>query len=637
MFVDDLMTQYRAMLAPLLAEFGGRFRTAADPALMGTMLDHVMESGLVGHAFNLSAATLARHEVLVPAGDSVTMGPASFDASYTPRWSQAGLCEHLRAHIFPLGIDARGSLSLRTTRDYPAQVTDDSPVECHDGMLTAFGMPSGATCQHIALDALVMASMPRGSVSRAFPPDYVSPAPGCSGLVVPGLPGPVPVSTDAGIPTADAGGDAGTSTRTPSCRCSTPGTGAGRSSWALLGLLGILAAMARRRRARVRSVVLATVGVLASVACGGPMMSTVDGGDSARDSVTAEAAADAADAPADMAPDVPDLRSTFLAALGDSVWQGMQARTEGTASKMRAYELRFRSSSLEWAEIRNPFGPARKRTLRSFSVRPDGRTVESTILSPAGWPVDPDNGLRETWTIELVLGTRRQLRITDSNNVVETFTEGAWPTPTTGLTAEVRTFAAGPVSDAFCTSGTTGFTYGVIWDFARGRSAQPTLGYDVVGGVPLHTWVDTSGANRFAVTDVEGFSRLGGTLLSDQSNFVVRYTGTMTHPGGTLAMRELDDSVEDALWVFLDADVGSLDPARLFLEVQGFVWPDRTVNVPSATLAAADVPIEILLVRCAVMIRSVDTQIQLAGGSWTLVGDAPSKPAVTTQLFPPAL
>ena len=51
--------------------------------------------------------------------------------------------------------------------------------------------------------------------------------------------------------------------------------------------------------------------------------------------------------------------------------------------------------------------------------------------------------------------------------------------------------------------------------------------------------------------------QFGGTHLSDQFNFVVRYTGTIDHPGGSFVVREDDDRVEDVVWVFMEDKVGS--------------------------------------------------------------------------------
>src|SRR5690606_6911430 len=136
---------------------------------------------------------------------------------------------------------------------------------------------------------------------------------------------------------------------------------------------------------------------------------------------------------------------------------------------------------------------------------------------------------------------------------------------------------------------------------------------------------------------VEGFERLGGTELSDSFNFFVTYLGTVDHPGGSLAMREQDDSVEDAVWVFLDDAVGSSNVGDLFLEVHGFVWPDATSNEPSVELPAGDVPIQAIVVRCTEQIVDVDVQISFGGAGFELLGDVGSTPAIDDELFPPAL
>ena len=91
-------------------------------------------------------------------------------------------------------------------------------------------------------------------------------------------------------------------------------------------------------------------------------------------------------------------KAKFLADLKDTVWQGMQTRS----GKMRAYELRFDTTSLLWAETRNPFGPARRRELRAFTVDDDGATLHSTVITPTNW-TDPDkqNGRKDDWTVFL--------------------------------------------------------------------------------------------------------------------------------------------------------------------------------------------------------------------------------------------
>ena len=164
------------------------------------------------------------------------------------------------------------------------------------------------------------------------------------------------------------------------------------------------------------------------------------------------------------------------------------------------------------------------------------------------------------------------------------------------------------------------------------------LGSDVVAGVDLGEWIDTTGLNRFAITDVPGFDRLGGTRLSDQFNFIVRYTGTIAHPGGSFGMREANDSVEDGVWAFIGPAVGSSSESDVFLEVHGFFLTKLTGDEPTVTLPSGNVPVEIMLVRCSEQIESVRVEVRLGTGApWRLVGDVTTAPALGTALFPPAL
>lgn len=319
----------------------------------------------------------------------------------------------------------------------------------------------------------------------------------------------------------------------------------------------------------------------------------------------------------------------LLKELSGSVWHGEQAR----GGKTRAYELRFDTDSFLWSELQNPYGPARVREMRAFKL--DGDLFNTTVIQPPGWPVHPDNGRQDTWSLELIEGDPRRLRTT-RDGVIEEFEEGPWPAPEDGLTATVRVFkVGGAVDKAFCDSGFSGFDYITLLDFARGKSDE-IVATDVVAGAKLQTWTDPSKNNQFSVNDVHGFDQLGGTDLSDTFNFFVTYTGTVAHPGGAVKMREQDDSVEDAVWAFLNDKVGSSNVGDLFLEVQGFAWPDKTEDAPSATFPAGDLPIEAILVRCTEAIKDVDIQIDLGDG-WQLVGDAPTQPVINTQLFPPAL
>jgi hypothetical protein len=320
----------------------------------------------------------------------------------------------------------------------------------------------------------------------------------------------------------------------------------------------------------------------------------------------------------------------LLEALGNSAWHGLQTRN----GKERAYELRFDAPALLWAEVRNPFGPARLREMRSFEVEADGMTVHSTVVTPVGWTPHPDEGRMDDWTLEIVEGPPRMLRATRSG-VVEVFEEGPWPAPTDGLTAEVRLFPVnGPVDDAFCNAGTS-FDYAQIFDFARGASAEPVIAQDIVAGAKLLTWHDTSGTNNFGVTNLHGFDLLGGTEITNKYNFFIRYTGALVQAGGELRMRELNDSVEDAVWVFIASKVGSQNTADLFFEVHGFIWADSTPDEVAVTVSAGEIPVEIILVRCNQQIEDVDVEVGFGSGPWQLVGNAASKPAIDDTLFPP--
>lgn len=141
MQLDELIMDVRLYRDAIEDEYDGRIADSAPADLGGeNAFDHILDSGLYGNAFNLAAATLANHDVMVPpAGtDGVETGPASFDASYTVSWSQAALCPYLRDAIFPLGTTVEADLSVRDANgDHPALNTDDSTVECQDGDITA--------------------------------------------------------------------------------------------------------------------------------------------------------------------------------------------------------------------------------------------------------------------------------------------------------------------------------------------------------------------------------------------------------------------------------------------------------------------------------------------------------------------
>ena len=703
-FIDQLITEIDAKKAPYYAEFEARLLAAADPKLGGHTLDHFYDSGLFAHAFNITAAALANHAAVLPVGDDpIGVGPASFDASYTPAWMQAGACDYLATAVFPLGIDVAGMMSVRDGNgDFIADPGSDAPVECHDGSLMAFAqMPSVAACAFTRLAQLLVD--PSGSVSRAYPPNLSEKPAACDAITVPGLPAPPPPGDETGSDSdggsgsgsgdsaSDSGsGDAPTegtptsdgSASTPvtasdsdsvgdttsqdddgGCGCNssdtTPPVGLGFGLLALLGLR-------RRRRIPIALALVASLGSVSLTACGddgdassdasttlgtAPVTTTEPGTTTDTPGTTTDATTDTpttttvepsttdepdpttGDAESSTTDDpTGSMAGVLLEQLNGTVWVGEQTR-EGVT---RGYELRFDSDSLLWSELRNPYGPSRVREMRAFQVEADGKTAHSTVIMPPGWPVSDENGRMDDWEIEVLDGDPRILRTT-RDGAVEEFTEGSWPAPTDGLTAIVRVFKVGGVIDkAFCDSGASGFDYPELFAFARGMSDE-IVATDVVAGAKLLTWTDPSNNNQFSINDVDGFDRLGGTELSDTFNFFVTYTGTLKHPGGDLAMREGNDSVEDAVWVFLGDQAGKGGEDQLFLEVQGFAWPDATSDAPSANFPAGDLPIEAIVVRCTEKISNVDVEVQLPNSQWQLVGNAPSTPPIDPELFPPAI
>jgi hypothetical protein len=94
---------------------------------------------------------------------------------------QAGACDYLATRVFPLGIDVRGALSVRDGGgDFPAQLDEDSPVECHDGSLAAFAdRPRVAACVLTQLAALLDADPPRLAQPRLSPDLSEKPAATC--------------------------------------------------------------------------------------------------------------------------------------------------------------------------------------------------------------------------------------------------------------------------------------------------------------------------------------------------------------------------------------------------------------------------------------------------------------------------
>ncbi len=645
-FLNGYLVAYETDRDAVIAYNTSLLNTAAAPDLGGNTLDFITDSGLWGYSFNMVAVTLGNHEVMLST-DEVTTGPASFDASYTLSWSQAGQCDYLAPAVFPLGMDVSALLTVSTDKVYPATAAGDAPVECHAGSLSAFGTPSMSTCAVTTLDDLIAGPGYTGSLSRAYPPEFSSGSPACRNLTVPGLPTPTAAGT-APRPAAADDGDrvtAGTG-------CSAAGAEGHGGAAVLLFLMVIL--MSRRARRGALIAALAGVMSLSAVACGGGGSGGGDGGSDTTDAGvgTPDASGDSPDGSGGTPDAGPDYSGVLLGALGNSVWTATQVRDERYGSVTRLYELHIDASSLRWVETRNPFGPARLRTMRSFHVHRDGITVDTVVKSPEGWPPHPDNGDREVWKLKVIDGSPRTLQITDASSVVWELTEGPAAAPTTGLTATVRAFATGVDSpyQAFCDNISFGGTSTdsdpdrrIVWDFARGLTDVQLLGEDRAAGVSLGTW----DGEPWSITDVLGFRPQdgGGTQLSDTANFTVHYQGTLDFAGGELGVREIDDHVEDAFWVFLAGKVGSTNAADLFMEVHNYAWANRTDCAPFpsnvdecfGTFGAGGLPVEIIVVRCTETLEDeMLLQMKIAGGPWTAVESLSFSPVVNDTLFPPS-
>lgn len=684
-YLEELAAGYIAQRDAWIASNNAALDASTPTGLDRHALDDLYNSGLWNYSFNFAAATFGNHELLLTASDPIANGPASFDASYTHYWSQAGLCGYLQDAIFPQGLGMEALLTIEEGGTFhPAVMPENSPFECHDGALDMFGAANTTTCAHTDLVNLV--STMEGSMSRAYPPELASGMPMCNRITVPGLPEPPPLP-DGGVPTGDGGtgdggsADGGVDTTDGGCGCSAPGKSNGGAGLGLL-LLGLVGLIIRRRRVRLRRVgraakravpsLAATTLVLFAIGCGGDMMG--DGGTPGEDGGGMDAdVTDGGDPMADAGTDgdvpidAPDLRRELLDRLGTSVWHGLQTRNEGTlGDRERMYEQHFDASRLEWVENRNPFGPSQQRVLRSMIVLVDGRTVESTVMIPSAWGCPSFgctpatlNGDREEWTIEIMDTTPRTLRLTNtSSGAVEDYEEGPMPAPTSGLTAELRVFGgAGTIDNAFCLLDVSSLglssevedNRGTIYNFARGgldeSGGGEVLRRDVVAGSFHRGWTEaTPGA--FAVTDVSGFeaANLGGTIHSDSNNFTVRYSGTIAHPGGDFCVRERDDAVEDAVWAFAAAFRGT-EP---FFEVHGFAEPDRCQggscgDTECASLPAGNIDVEFILIHCAMNFdsiagdRVIHVEVRSGGGGWQLLGDATSAPMLNDALFPPAM
>lgn len=644
-FVGDLVTQYKAQLAAIDAEYRSRLMAVRPEGASGdTFLDEFYASGLYGHTFNVMVVALADHRAILPVGDDlVGIGPASFDCSHTPKWMQVGACPYLAEVVFPLGLEVNGLVSLRKDgENLMSSLEEDSPVECHDGSLSAFAAePRPETCELVSLGELVLEK--EGTVSRGVPPELSPMSVQCQYLTIDGLPEPPEGAGGSGngggsTGSGDANGGGGEGAGEDGCDCRAASTGGGRSGALALVLAGLLLLRLRRRVGPA----VASVMVLSACSDDGATSSGGAGGASSSSSTSGGNGGDASagGAPQGGGPGSggegpgsggANAGDALEAELRGTVWNGLQDRD----GKDRAYEISFHASERQFGEIRNPFGPARNLTYAEFEISPNGETM---------FAVDEISGEVSEWGIELVSSNPRTLRLSKPGGL-EVFTEGYWTVPETGLTAEVRVFPAdGVVANAYCKASSfqCEIDYDALFGFARGENVETPLESDIAGGVELLSWYNVP---NFTVTDVEGFGfdSLGGTLLSDQYNFVVRYTGWVEHPGGALSMREQDDDVGEfsatgngGVWAFVgdDTGVGGFDELFLGVNAFGFCSEGSTDEPVVNVTGSGFVPIEIIMVRCNTDGPPVDAEMKITSGPWLYVGEQPTAPDVSLETFP---
>ena len=250
-YLEELVSEYTSLAPAAKKEFQGKLELSKDPALSGSILDHLLDSGLYAHSFNLAATAMAAHEAVLPDvqdTSSVQLSPVSFDTSYGPDWAQAGACEYLRKDVFPFGLGVRGLLSVVDKSEVRmARTVDESPVECHDGSLKAFSeAPTAELCSLTNVPALRKSK--QGSVSGGFPPALGSTMFSCRGIVVPGLTLP-PASKGSTSGSKPGSGPSGDVESGGGCGCR---AGAGKneseSAFATWLALCVLSAMSWRLR-----------------------------------------------------------------------------------------------------------------------------------------------------------------------------------------------------------------------------------------------------------------------------------------------------------------------------------------------------------------------------------------------------
>lgn len=643
--LDEITADLEALGEGTEREFADRLGDAAPDGVDGDIRSWLLDSGLYGAAFNLTAAGLAERAVLLPQGaDHGGLGPASFDASHTLAWTQATACPDLTPHLFPLGHDLDGLLSAQLDGTvYAGRAGVDSPVECHDGALDAFtSTPTEPTCAVTDLEALVADPAHQGSVSRAWPPGAIGADVPCVLDTIPGLELDSPADTDDTGTTSDTGEteetepppDTGADTGTPAADTGAEPAGCGCSSGpppvALAWLAAMLAAARRRRWLAGAALVAGCGGEPDSAEPAAPTTGTppptTDTETTPPDTSPPPDTGDSGDSSdtADTEEPEPTPADELLAALDGKVWSGTYER-DGVP---RALEQWFDAELRLWVEVRNPWGPARLREMRVLSVAEDGETLHTLVSTPGGWEDNPNEGQTATWSVRV---EGDELVLTGDMGE-ERYGPGAWAPPETGLTAVVRAFEEDDeVDEALCGRSASGFDYDVLFAFARGETLSPPLAVDVVAGVPTTRWTVGPGP---AAADIPGLDLHGGTELVVPDRYIVTYLGGLVHPGGVLAMKEEDDGVDGALWVFLDDDVGSPSTADLFLEVHSFAWPDLTDDLVARDLGKGTVPIEAMVVRCDDdYVRGIGLKIGWSG-SFVDLDAAVTVPDLAPELFP---
>jgi MYXO-CTERM domain-containing protein len=418
---------YQAKYDGAKAEYAARLEAAA-PAGGPSVLDDLYASGLYGHAFNVAVAAMADHSAVLPTGgdDPIGLGAASFDTSYSAHWMQVGLCESQRSRILPLGLGIKGILSMKKDgKVLEANVTDEARIECHDGSLKQFAStPSKESCKVVELPALLADARHRGSVTRGYPPELSAKPATCAAGDAPDW---LTTTTDGNGETEEEMRLKRT-TETSGCGCVTAGSptgGAGGGAAALV--LGAALAIFRRRTAR-RAAALAAAVLPVITGCS-ETTTTIDEEilPGKKTEIPGETTTTTTPPPgSDKAPEeplpegLPPAAKELLTKLGTSTWHGIAVR----GTKTRAVELSFRASRLQWGEVQNPFGPARKRELRTFTIGDDA-TLHAVVSNPNTWLDATPNGREDDYRLTVVEGTPRKLRVTSvSSGKTEEYVEG---------------------------------------------------------------------------------------------------------------------------------------------------------------------------------------------------------------------